>query len=210
MNDEQVVYSKLIEYTIREFLIKISSFVMEEKNKDIRRTEINPEWFPVGEKLLKPKDTVREVLRDTTLFRGIRSRDWRELTSFFHERHYLAGETIFHQGTPGLGMYIIVEGLVQIIKFESDVEIEYARLGPKEIFGELALIDAQERAASAIATTPTKLIGIFRPQLENMMRRRPKLGVLIFHRLAEIVSYRLRETNRLLAECRSKLATSGK
>jgi len=54
------------------------------------------------------------------------------------------------------------------------------------------------RNASAIAATPCELIGIFRPQLRELLKDRPRLGVLMYERLACVLADRLRMADELL------------
>jgi len=160
----------------------------------------SPEWFPVHREMLLPNAAPRETLQRNPLFENLSRRDWRELTDLFHERQFQAGETIFLQGTPGLGMYIIVSGAVRIIRVADDRQLELARLIEGDFFGEMSLVDDFERSATALVAEPTQLIAIFRPQLEALMNRRPALGIILMRRLARIISFRLREANGVLSE----------
>ena len=58
-----------------------------------------------------------------------------------------AGEVIFSQGDSGDAMYAVLDGAVDISL--GDVPIE--TVGPAGIFGELALVDASPRSATATA-----------------------------------------------------------
>lgn len=165
----------------------------------------NPEWFSVDSELLLPKDNTTQLLRHIPLFRDLSNRNWREISNMFHERSFKKDEIIFKEGTPGLGMYIVVDGAVRIIGEVNDQIIELASLVPGQFFGEMTLIDNTDRSATALATEPTRLIGIFRPQLKDLMNRRPRLGMTILVRLAEIIVFRLRTANRYLAECQADL-----
>ena len=161
---------------------------------------ISPEWFPISNEDLGPGNETGITIRNIPLFSKLKQRDWSEISSFFHERHYKTNETIFEYGTPGLGMYIVMSGSVKIIGPPSDEELVFAELHAGDFFGEMSLIDFIERSATAVAREETVLVGIFRPQLEKLLKRRPKLGILIISRLAKIISHRLRQTNLLLRE----------
>ena len=64
-----------------------------------------------------------------------------------------AGATIFSTGDPRDVMYAVVEGEVDIIVNGKVVET----VGKGGIFGEMALIEHQDRTATAITKTDTKL-----------------------------------------------------
>ena len=113
---------------------------------------------------------------------------------------------MFHQGDPGLGMYIIQEGAVSIVIAENDGEQkELAGLSEGDFFGELGLLDESARSASAVCKTDCLLIGFFRPDLLELIERKPALGIKIVMKLAEIVGERLRKTDKELSKLRAQL-----
>lgn len=158
------------------------------------------EWAPFHRGKLGEDTLVKRALRSTPLFENLRSRDWKLMSDLFHVRDYQPGETIFEKGTPGLGMYIIVEGKVRIVTTEDGQEVVLTTLGHGDFFGEMSLIDEIERSAGAVAETKTRLVGLFRPQLQQLMTHKPRLGITIFERLAKIVVQRLRFSNQLLLQ----------
>jgi CRP-like cAMP-binding protein len=68
------------------------------------------------------------------------------------------GEVIIRQGDVGDSMYIIIEGRVRVF----DEERTFARLGERDIFGELALLDPEPRSASIAAERETRLFRLDR------------------------------------------------
>ncbi len=70
-------------------------------------------------------------------------------------RVYSAGHHFFNQDDPGTSAYLIQAGLVSIQRTVDDRTKELGQLGPGRIFGELALITASPRLASAIALERT-------------------------------------------------------
>ena len=64
-----------------------------------------------------------------------------------------AGNVIFHQGDPGDAMYVVIEGIVDIVLGDRVLET----IEDGGIFGEMALIDGQTRSADAVARTDVKL-----------------------------------------------------
>ena len=107
-------------------------------------------------------------------------------------------------------MYVIVEGKVRIVTEEDGSEVVLTTLSYGDFFGEMSLIDEIERSASAVAETTTRLVGLFRPQLQQLMTHRPRLGIVIFERLAKIVVQRLRFSNQLLLQQMNGIETQEK
>ena len=116
-----------------------------------------------------------------------------------HLRRFRPGEEVFREGEPGVGMYIIRSGGVDIFqRGEDGSEQHLAHLETGDFFGELALLDEAPRSATARATESTELWGIFRPDLMDLIQRDPRLGLKIVLPLARLVGERLRRTNELL------------
>ena len=81
------------------------------------------------------------------------------------EIHYKPGEVIFEKGQVGDSMYIIIEGKVRVY----DADRTIARLGERDIFGELALLDPEPRFASISAETQTRLFRLDREAFLELM-----------------------------------------
>lgn len=141
-------------------------------------------------------DELFQSLQTIPLFKSLSKKDLVNLMSTLHKRNYLAGEYIFYQGDPGIGLYIIREGEV-LISRESDngEKITLALFQQGDFFGELALVDNDKRSASAIAKSDTKLSVIFKPDLDEFIEKYPKKGIKILRGIAEITAVRLRTLN---------------
>ena len=70
-------------------------------------------------------------------------------------RVYSPGHHFFNQDDPGTAAYLIQSGCVSIQRTVDNRTRELGQLGPSRIFGELALINAAPRLASAIAVERT-------------------------------------------------------
>ena len=151
------------------------------------------------------------VLKENILFRGLTSRELKFVAGTVHIRNYRAGETVFKQGQPGVGMYIIESGTVTIsARSETGQgqheEIRLTTLSEGDFFGELALVEENgKRSASAVAETDARLIGFFKPNLFDIIQRRPSTGVKITMGLNEVLGKRLIDTNQALADLDEKL-----
>jgi CRP-like cAMP-binding protein len=148
---------------------------------------------------------VTEILKKIPVFEDLTKRELGLIERILHRREYRKDEMIFREGEPGVGMYIIETGRVQIIQ-ESGKRI-LAELTNGEFFGELALLDESPRSATANATEPCNILGFFQPDLFGLIERNPQLGVKIVIRLARSIGERLRRANEQLQKYES---TSGK
>lgn len=160
----------------------------------------------------KKENDLRSALRENLLFRDLSDRELGFVASIVHFRRYHTGEHIFTQGEIGVGMYIIIKGRVDITVIDvlappdADREIFITQLHPGDFFGELSLVeDNGLRTATAIAREETSLIGFFKPDLNEILSRKPSTGTKIVMRLAEVLGHRLKETTDKVSELRNAL-----
>ncbi len=118
--------------------------------------------------------------------------------------NYQEDEILFRQGDPGNYAYIIVNGGVELY-LESGKKHQSLMLLPAgECFGEMALLDGQNRSASARITKESTLLRISREDLIRVMKRYPSIALGIISQL----SIRLRDGNlkyNILKETVTKL-----
>lgn len=111
------------------------------------------------------------------------------------------GKALFNYGDPGDSLYIVRAGEVEIF-FKNDtgdrIVLETARAG--DFFGEISLLDAGPRTASAVVTENLEAVVVDRGDLDEFLRLRPTAAM----ELLAASGRRLRETNRLLRHSASR------
>ena len=85
------------------------------------------------------------------------------------ERKFRDGDVIFKESDVSNSMYFLVEGIVELSKAGERGQIMLAMLNPGEMFGEMALIDASPRMATAIAIGKTRLVVIPKTAFSRVM-----------------------------------------
>jgi CRP-like cAMP-binding protein len=88
------------------------------------------------------------------------------------EIQYEQGTEIFKEGEIGDSMYIIQQGNIKIHKGDTTLAI----LKEKEVFGELSLLDADTRSATATADTDCTLYKIDQEPFYELMDERPEVA----------------------------------
>lgn len=142
------------------------------------------------------KADLQKSLLSIPIFSRLSKKELGMIINIIHYRNYVAGEYVFYQGDPGLGLYMIHEGQVKVeIKFDENQTTSLAVFTKGDFFGELALIDGEKRPASAICESETKLAVIFKPDLDEFIENYPKSGIKILRGIAEIMAQRLRKLN---------------
>ncbi len=164
---------------------------------------VDPFWSNLFRRNSKEKDELFNILREVPIFQDLNRRECQKVEGILHRRSYAADEAIVREGEMGVGMFIIVSGQIEIIQTGEDGAIQHlATFTQGDFFGEQALLDESPRTASALAVEPCQAVGFFRPDLLDLIESNPRLGLKIVMRLSQMISVRLRHTNRLLKDAR--------
>lgn len=137
------------------------------------------------------------VLRTVPLFEGLTFRDLKKIELIVHERTFMPDEIVFYERQPGAGMYIIKKGLIKLTKTINEEKLKIAELGEGEFFGEMSLLEDYPRSAQATAVVKTEALGIFRPDLFDLIESNPRLGSKILMKLSQRLASRLRKTTEM-------------
>lgn len=141
------------------------------------------------------EDTVFKVLKECPLFDGLDKNELRTLFSITHLRDYSADEKIFSEGTIGLCFYIVAKGSVEVV---SETTID-GTVKPKVLkiykeggyFSEIHLFSETNHTVSCIAKEVSKLIIFTKPDFEDIIKIKPKLGNKILLKFLEFMSKEL-------------------
>ena len=132
------------------------------------------------------------VLKTSKLFGGLLAAELEALEQTAQIKAYKAGRNIFQEGDPGDGLYLILEGKVQITcLLGQDQRIVLSRLDDGDFFGEMAVLDNQPRSATATAETDAKVYFILRDDLLKVLECSPRLAAS----LVKEFSQRMRDFN---------------
>jgi F420-non-reducing hydrogenase small subunit len=105
--------------------------------------------------------------------------------------HVEPGQTIFRQGDQADGMYIVLEGEVEVVQESGDQKSRIASLGKNDFFGEMALITGSARSSTVAAITRAKLAHLKVDDFLSKIASEPEMGLYIVQTLIS----RLRATN---------------
>jgi len=142
-------------------------------------------------------DDARRLLAQCSLFGGLTPDERNGLVSRAHLRRFESGETIFLMDSPGDAMMAILEGHVRIsVPSPEGKEIVLAILHPREVFGEIALLDGKGRTADARAMSRCSIAVLDRRDVLSFFERQPNA----WPKLVEVLCDRLRRTDQHLAE----------
>jgi CRP-like cAMP-binding protein len=108
--------------------------------------------------MLVSSPDLKALLAATPFFGGLSDASLGLLITMLVERRFDNGATVLVEGEPGRSMFIIRSGEVVVSRrCESGRTIDIASLGPGEFFGEMTLIDPQNRSSTIVAASSTVL-----------------------------------------------------
>lgn len=96
-----------------------------------------------------------------------------------------AGEAILRQGDPGESMFIVHRGTVSVRVREGNERRELAQLGPGSVFGEMALLTGEARAADVVATTDTVVLEIGKEAMQSVLVGDPELAARLSEKIID-------------------------
>lgn len=131
-------------------------------------------------------DQTKIFLNKVPLFQGLKDRQLHRLADRMVPRSYAPGDIIVKQGQGGEGFFILVSGKAQAIRERLDGEkVVVNEFGPRDFFGELALLDEDGlRTASIIPTEPTECLVLTRWDFLAILKNDADMAVEILQELA--------------------------
>src|SRR5918993_3157066 len=138
-------------------------------------------------------DDKRSVLAGHEFFKDLPPPALGRLAARARVATYPARAGIFAKGDEGRGLLAVMRGLVKIsVLGEDGREVVLNRIGPGEVFGEVALLDGLPRTADATALEASELLVLDRRDFVPLLLEEPMIAV----KLLEVLSRRLRRTSR--------------
>lgn len=114
------------------------------------------------------------ALEDVEFFKLLGDEDRLALAEVVDLLKLESGETLFRAGDPGESLFLVRAGEVELYVKDNagqKIILDITRSG--DFFGEIALLDAGARTASAVALTETELIELDRDDLLLLFERKP-------------------------------------
>jgi CRP-like cAMP-binding protein len=110
-----------------------------------------------------------------------------------------AGEPVLAEGTRGPGLYVVLEGLVEVFlpdgagaRIRRPTEVHLNTLGPGRCLGEYSLIDEHSTSAAARSMTEARLFFLSREEFRGIAEGDARVGKVIYLNLLRFLISRLR------------------
>ena len=144
---------------------------------------------------------LKAFLLGTPFFGGLPEASLDLMVSMLVERRFDAGATVVAEGEPGRSMFIVHAGqLVVSRRLDSGRSIRMSGLEPGDFFGEMTLIEMQNRSATVVAENPTVLYELTARDLYKCYKTDIHAYVIVMQNINRELCRRLRRADRRIAE----------
>ena len=150
---------------------------------------------------------LKAFLVATPFFGGLSDASLDLLISMLVERHFEVGAVVVAEGEPGRSMYIVNSGELVVSKLAAwghAMRISTLRRG--DFFGEMTLIEMQNRSATVVAENPTVLYELTARNLYDYYKADIHAYVMVIQNINRELCRRIRRADNRLA----KLADSSR
>ena len=144
---------------------------------------------------------LKASLLATPFFGGLPDASLDLLIPMLVERRFDAGATIVAEGEPGRSMFIVHSGHLVVSKLgDSGRAIRMAGLEPGDFFGEMTLIEMQNRSTTVVAESATVLYELSARCLYTYYKADIHAYVMVMQNINRELCRRLRRADSRIAE----------
>jgi CRP/FNR family transcriptional regulator, cyclic AMP receptor protein len=144
---------------------------------------------------------LKAFLLATPFFGGLSDASIDLLASMLEQRRVEAGATVVAEGEPGRSMFVVQSGKLVVSKrLESGRVLCMNDLGPGDFFGEMTLIEMQNRSATVVAESATVLYELTAQKLYKYYKTDVYGYVLVMQNINRELCRRLRRADTRFAE----------
>lgn len=151
---------------------------------------------------LSSKDkNIPKFLRGIRVLKNFTDNELRIFSQFLHKRCFDPDECIFEENDLGIGFYLVFNGAVEISLVNQGKKEVVSNFEKFDYFGELALLqDGGNRNVTAMAKNTCELLGLFKPDLDELISSHPVVATKLLQSISVILAERI---NGLTAEIKN-------
>ena len=142
------------------------------------------------------EEDVRDLIMGFPLFIGLSRQQVDSLIALGEREFYVKDDVLFNEGTKERDLFLILQGRAAItMSNHSNEVVGVAEAGVGETLGEVSMLIDAPHSASVIAMEPMEVLRFSRRTLAALMANDPELAARLWHRLAQSLGNRLRNSN---------------
>jgi len=143
------------------------------------------------------KDAEKEALSKVALFSGLAKDELEFIAHRVTPRRYAAGQTVFQEGEPCSGLYVVASGHVRIFKTSLSGREQVLSIdGPGSSVAELPVFDGGTYPASVSALDDTVLLFVSKQHFRELCLTHPQVALKVLR----VVGARLRRLVGIIEE----------
>ena len=140
------------------------------------------------------------LMQGVPIFAGLDSQGLDLLLQRVQEMTAAAGDLVIREGELGNRFFLIGSGSVRVCKkFDQTEEVELARLGTRDFFGEMCILETLPRSATVHAVVPSTLFSLPSAAFYHLYKSRPEQYCILLLNIARDLSRRLRHLDEAFA-----------
>lgn len=144
-----------------------------------------------------PESTPGQTLANVAIFSVLTDNELGFLAQRAIPRHYAAGETVFGEGEPCSGLYVVEQGQVRIFKSSASGREQVLSIdGPGSSIAELPVFDGGSYPASAAAIGDATLLFVSKQDFQALCLAHPQVALKVLR----VVGARLRRLVGIIEE----------
>jgi CRP/FNR family transcriptional regulator len=150
-----------------------------------------------------------QILKNSLLFSGLEGEYLDQVGAIAHRRSFAKGETIFAEGDPASGFYLLAKGGMKLCKFSADGREKVLHfVHPGETFAEAAFFGDGKYPAEARAVEGGELLFFPRESFMGLLESNPRFSLNLIISLSLLLRRFARQIEELsFAEVPNRLAT---
>jgi CRP-like cAMP-binding protein len=144
---------------------------------------------------LRRHSMTERILVRHPMFDGLDDHDRVKIMDTFVGLRLKKGDRLIEQSTPSPGLFIILDGKVDVVRRDEDWEITLATLKSGDIFGEIGLVADTPAVAGCVVSEDGHVIHLPRLDFEELGRRFPSVA----RYTASIAAERIQDNSQALS-----------
>ncbi len=167
---------------------------------DLGTTHLSDELQPIADTVIRNFESndvlprIAQAARQVPIFIGLNDEQRTRLIAASDARSFQPGEEIFHEGSKGGTMHLVLQGEVALSVGDRE---NVAVIIAGQCLGETSLVHTgvatPPHSATATAKTVVETAAFASEDFAELTRRRPDIGVVIFRNLAADISAKLKD-----------------
>lgn len=145
-------------------------------------------------------EQILHFLLEAPMFGDLDPAELSEIVRVMQVQKLRPGQFVFREGDVGDAWYVLYEGQVEVLKHGLLERSPIAILGPRQCFGEMAILDGSPRSASVRVTEEGTAFRFPRAEFNGLLDSGNIAAYKLVHQIALVLVARQRSTTARLVE----------